>query len=145
MHILPNLQVMLLVFVVFIITMYLLNRFVFKPLINFMDTREAKIDNDLKNANMNTREITVIEEEIKQTIKDAKIQAHNIIEEEVRKAKENAKCNIEKVQAENKLKLDAYILQLQSNKESFKNQISSNLTDLDQILRNKIQAGGAAS
>lgn len=144
MHILPNLQVMLLVFVVFIITMYFMNRLVFKPLISFMDAREAKINNDLKNAGMNTDEIAVIEEEIQKTIRDAKVQAHNLIEEEVRNARENAKNNVEKVQAENKVKLDSFIVQLQSNREAFKKQVIANLPELEEVLKDKIQVSKGA-
>lgn len=46
MTIIPTPWVMALVFVIFLVLVYLLNRILYKPLLGFMDTRDASIKRD---------------------------------------------------------------------------------------------------
>lgn len=139
MDIKPNLQVMLLVFIVFLITMYFLNAFVFKPLLNFMQARDDKIKKDLDDAKKDDTELLAIEEEIKQCIEEAKIQAHKIIEAEIKQAKEAASTSLQKVRLENKTKLESYILAINENQSALKAELKSYLGDLESTLSSKIK------
>ncbi len=57
MTIIPTPWVMALVFVVFLVLVYLLNRILYKPLLGFMDTRDASIKKDGEGIEGNTADI----------------------------------------------------------------------------------------
>jgi len=112
---------------IFIVTLILLNNWLFKPLLSFMDNREAKLQEDLKAASNNMEEVQKYEEEIasilekakaeaskikKEAIEEAKIEAKKIVDEEVAKI-ENAKIAFkqelenEKIQLQKALDVEA--------------------------------------
>ncbi|PAF50287.1 hypothetical protein BKH43_05140 [Helicobacter sp. 13S00401-1] len=139
MQIEPNIYVMILVFVVFLITMYLMNKFVFKPMIGFMDKRDEHIRQDLIDAHSNQDEITALERETQDILQKAKHEAHMLIESETKKAKDAANDSIEKALQENKAKLDAFKANLREQKPLLKAKIKEHLLDLDSMLSKKIR------
>lgn len=139
MEIIPNPKIMLLVFVVFLITMFLLNKFVFVPLISYMDEREKKVSKDLELVSSDDNQSLEIEKEIKEILSKAKNEAFALKEAEINKAKEAAAAKIEKIQAENKEKMDAFLAKLESNKEAMKAEIKASLGDVESLLVTKIK------
>lgn len=139
MEIIPNPKIMLLVFVVFLITMFLLNKFVFVPLISYMDEREKKVSKDLELVSSDDNQSLEIEKEIKEILSKAKSEAFALKEAEINKAKEAAAAKIEKIQAENKEKMDAFLAKLESNKEAMKAEIKASLGDVESLLVTKIK------
>ena len=63
MTIIPTPWVMALVFVVFLVLVYLLNRILYKPLLGFMDTRDASIKKDGEGIEGNTADIKALQKE----------------------------------------------------------------------------------
>ncbi|PAF45910.1 hypothetical protein BKH40_00420 [Helicobacter sp. 11S02629-2] len=130
---------MVLVFIVFLITMYLMNKFVFKPMIGFMDKRDEHIKQDLVDAHKNQDEITAIEKETQTILQEAKHHSHMLIETETKKAKDEANAAIEKALEENKAKLDSFKASLREQKPLLKAKIKEHLVGLDSMLSNKIR------
>ncbi|MWV62562.1 hypothetical protein DCO58_03525 [Helicobacter saguini] len=139
MEIIPNPKIMLLVFVVFLITMFLLNKFVFVPLISYMDEREKKVSKDLELVSSDDSQSEQIEKEIKEILTKAKNEAYALKEAEISKAKEAAAIKIEKIQSENKEKMDAFLAKLEANKEAMKADIKASLGDIESLLVTKIK------
>lgn len=81
-----NVWLMLSVAVIFLITMFLLNQWLFKPLIAFMEEREAKLNEQLKMINSNSVDTEKLEKEIEEILTNAKREAAKIREEAKAKA-----------------------------------------------------------
>lgn len=139
MEILPDIRIMLVVFVVFFATMFCLNKFVFKPIISLMDQREQKISEDLKSVNDDTEELARLESEAQKVLRDAKMEAYNIIESEMSQAKEAANAKVEKTALENKEKFDSFMAGLHSHSENIKDDFRKHLSDLDSIILAKMK------
>ena len=139
MEIIPNPQIMLLVFVVFMITIFCMNKFVFVPLISFMDAREQKLAKDLQALSADDNEVQEIEKEIQAILAKAKNEAYTIKEERVNAAKENANAKILAIQNENKEKMDAFMTKLESSRDQMKADIKASLGDVESLLVTKIK------
>lgn len=139
MEIKPNPQVMLVVFIVFMATMFLLNKFVFQPLFAFMDKREQKVADDLQLATQEDNELQRIENEIHTILSDAKAKAFAMKEEQVEEAKKIANSKIEAIQNENREKMEAFMAKLQDNKDSMKKDLHASFGDIESLLVAKIK------
>lgn len=139
MEIMPDWQVMLVVFVVFMITMFMLNKFVFQPLFAFMDQRDQKVTNDLKLVTQEDNEMQRIEQEIHAILTNAKTKAFEAKEQQVEEAKKAANAKIERIQNENREKMDAFMVKLQENRDSMKNDLRASFGDIESLLVAKIK------
>lgn len=139
MQIIPDPQVMLAVFIVFMITMFALTKLVFKPLIAYMDDRDNKISSDLKLATSDDKELEKIEQQIKDIIAEAKAKANSIRETQMHEAKELAQAKIAQTRAENKEKMDSLMARLNDEREQMKAQFKASLGDLDSVLTAKVK------
>ncbi|TLD80691.1 F0F1 ATP synthase subunit B family protein [Helicobacter trogontum] len=139
MEIMPNPQVMLVVFIVFMITMLMLNKFVFQPLFTYMDQREQKVTNDLQLVTREDNELQRIENEIHEVLSNAKAQAFAAKEEQIEEAKKSANAKIGRIQNENREKMDAFMAKLQENRDSIKNDLRTNIGDIESLLTTKIR------
>lgn len=141
MEIIPNIRVMLVVFIVFIITMFLLNKFVFQPIISYIDQRNGKISNDLALANQDDKELKEIEFQIHSILSEAKAEAYNIKNKSIQEAKEHASKKIEQTQLENREKMETFMAKLVEQKQQMKDEIMMSLTDVQSLLTAKIKKG----
>lgn len=139
MEIMPNPQVMLVVFIVFMVTMFMLNKFVFQPLFACMDQREQKVTSDLELVTREDNELQRIENEIHEILSHAKTQAFTAKEEQVEEAKKSAGAKIERMQNENREKMDAFMAKLQESRDSMKNELRANIGDIESLLAAKIK------
>lgn len=139
MEIMPNPQVMLVVFIVFMITMLMLNKFVFQPLFTYMDQREQKVTNDLQLVTREDNELQRIENEIHEVLSNAKAQAFAAKEEQIEEAKKSANAKIKRIQNENREKMDAFMAKLQEDRDSIKNDLRTNIGDIESLLTTKIR------
>lgn len=139
MEIMPNPQVMLVVFIVFMVTMFMLNKFVFQPLFAYMDQREQKVTSDLELVTREDNELQRIENEIHEILSHAKTQAFTAKEEQVEEAKKSAGAKIERMQNENREKMDAFMAKLQESRDSMKNELRANIGDMESLLAAKIK------
>lgn len=101
----PNPYLMLLVFTTFMCLIYLLNRWLFKPIFAFMNDRDSFIENEVANAQSNKNEIQAIEDEITKIISKARKEAAQILDVATKEAKAayESKLSAEKAENENRL------------------------------------------
>lgn len=139
MDIKPDPSVMLVVFVVFLITMFFLNSFVFRPLLDFMTQREQKIASDLESANKEDNELKQLEMQIKDVLNKAKMEATTLRDEQIQQAKDNANAKIARIQLENREKMDEFVAKLHQSKEQMKSELKSNCNDISSLIVAKIK------
>ncbi len=96
---------MLLVFITFMVLIYLLNQWLFKPVLAFMSNRESFIEREMTNTQNYKGEIEKIEQEIEQTLSLARKEGAQILEQATKEAKTmyEDKINAKKAENENKL------------------------------------------
>ncbi len=134
----PDPWLMLLVFVVFIVTMFFLNTWLFKPLLGFMDEREASIQRDLQSAQSDDNSVKDIQNQIQSVLKNARNEASQILEEATNKAKEDYDKKISKKQEEMQRKIEDFRKDLISQKKSLKTELESYMPDFKKALQGKI-------
>ena len=81
MEISVNSNLMILVFCCFVLLLFFLNQWLYKPLLAFMNKRDEMIKKDLQNTQGNLQEITKIQDEINTIIGNAQKEAKEIIEQ----------------------------------------------------------------
>lgn len=135
----PDPWLMLLVFVVFVITMILLNTWLFKPLIGFMDERENSLRKDMESAVSDDNEVREIQEKIRSVFADAKAQASRIIEDSIDSAKADYDARMEKKSSEIQAKLDSFRADLESQKHQARHELLADLAGFESALKSKIQ------
>ncbi len=79
----------------FLILMYLLQRFLYKPITELLDKRENKINSDLDEANRQKEEARKIKEEYQTKLATADDEAQSIIQKAEQTGKKNAKEIVE--------------------------------------------------
>ena len=89
----------------FLILLYLLNKFLLKPLAEFIENRTATIKNDLESASKNKNESENLIEQQKQLLSDARKEAKTIRE----KATESSKAERTRVLAETNKEAESMI------------------------------------
>lgn len=135
----PDPWLMLLVFVVFIITMFLLNTWLFKPLIGFMDERENSLRKDMESAVSDDNEVKEIQEKIRSVFADAKAQASRIIEDAIDSAKADYDARMEKKTSEIQAKLESFRADLESQKYQVRQELLADMVGFESALKGKIQ------
>ena len=135
----PDPWLMLLVFVVFIITMFLLNTWLFKPLIGFMDERENSLRKDMESAVSDDNEVKEIQEKIRSVLADAKAQASRIIEDAIDNAKADYDARMEKKTNEIQARLESFRADLESQKYQVRQELLADMAGFESALKGKIQ------
>lgn len=135
----PDPWLMLLVFVVFIITMFLLNTWLFKPLIGFMDERENSLRKDMESAVSDNNEVKEIQEKIRSVLADAKAQASRIIEDAIDNAKADYDARMEKKTNEIQARLESFRADLESQKYQVRQELLADMAGFESALKGKIQ------
>ena len=134
-----NPQLMLLVFVLFILSIYVLNRWLYQPILNFMDARDAMIKNDLDNASGNEGEIVAIGGEIEGVLDTARKEATAIKEKAILEAKAKYDEAIESLKIEQEKDLARFLESMQKEKESIKSALLAQMPDFQKSLNAKIK------
>lgn len=135
----PDPWLMLLVFVVFIITMFLLNTWLFKPLMGFMDERENSLRKDMESAVSDDNEVKEIQEKIRSVLADAKAQASRIIEDAIDNAKADYDARMEKKTNEIQARLESFRADLESQKYQVRQELLADMAGFESALKGKIQ------
>lgn len=134
-----NPQLMALVFVLFIISIYVLNKWLYQPILNFMDARDEKIKNDLANIDGNDSQITHIDGEIRAILDEARKEASAIKESALNDAKADYANNIERLKSENDENLSARLKALQSEKDELKSALLAQMSDFQTAINKKLE------
>lgn len=134
-----NEYLMLLVFVLFISSIYVLNRWLYQPILGFMDARDDMIKNDLANIDGNDSEVAHIDGEIQSILDNARKEAFGIKESAILVAKEEYAKNIEQLKAENDKNLASFLESMQKERESLKSALLSQIPAFQESLNNKLK------
>jgi len=132
-----HLPLMLFVLVLFLTLLVLLNNMLFKPLVKFMDDRDASIAKDLeaaKSVSGNTDELNAKADAI---ISEAKNEAATIRQKAIDDQKTLAASKVETKQNEIEKEYEAFVKKLSSEKENLKNELLSQMPLFKESLKAK--------
>lgn len=135
----PDPYLMLLVFVVFLLTMVLLNVWLFKPLIGFMDEREATLRKDLDSISSSDTQVQEIQQQIQDILSDARARSSEILQKATSDAKSHYEANLQKKQEELAKKLQDFRANLEKQKEASKKELLAHLGEFEDALKIKIK------
>lgn len=134
-----NPQLMLLVFICFIILLVLLNRWLYKPLLNFMDERDAMINKDLHDIKGSTQQIAEIEKQIAEVLGEAQKEAKAIIDKATAQARALSESTIAQKKQELDSKMVEFHKELASERENLKKELLSHIGEYKQSIQAKLQ------
>ncbi|TLD85112.1 F0F1 ATP synthase subunit B' [Helicobacter sp. MIT 11-5569] len=139
MTIIPTPWVMALVFVIFLILMYLLNRMLYKPLLGFMDTRDASIRKDSEGIDGNTADIRALKKEANDILQKAKEEAALIKNKAHDSAKQTAEIKISQKKEELAQKYSMFMSELEDEKARLKASLNSEIPLFKESLQAKLK------
>ncbi len=139
MEISVNFKLMILVFCCFVILLFLLNQWLYKPMIAFMTKRDEMIKKDLQDTQDNLQEITKIQEEITKIIGDAQREAKEIIEQATAKEKALLEGKLAEKKAELDSKMLAFRQELVGYQEDLRSGLSLHIGEYKQSIRKKLE------
>ncbi|RAX56933.1 F0F1 ATP synthase subunit B' [Helicobacter monodelphidis] len=129
---------MLLVFVVFVTLVYLLNEWLYKPLLSFMDNRSSSIKSDLEGIRGNDHEIEVLKAEAERVLANAKNEANAIKEEAQNLAREVAAQQVSAKQSELDSKKQEVISSLEEEGNELRNTLLAQMPLYKESLKAKL-------
>jgi F-type H+-transporting ATPase subunit b len=124
---------------IFLVTLILLNQWLFKPLLSFMEKREAKLQADLKNVSNNADEAKKYEEEIASIIENARNEASKIKKEATNLAKKEAIKMVESEVSKIESAKESFNSELEAKKEELYKALEANSNELTQMLSTKLK------
>ena len=111
--------------IVFLILIAVLNSWLYNPLFNFMNKRDADIKKDLDEVGSNDGEVAALTQEAEKIIADAKLEAAALREKVIADAKELADSKLEAKRAELASEYAAFEKSLAEDREQLKNALLS--------------------
>lgn len=139
MEISVNSNLMILVFCCFVLLLFFLNQWLYKPLLAFMNKRDEMIKKDLQNTQGNLQEITKIQDEINTIMGNAQKEAKEIIEQ----ATAREKKLMEEKLAEKKAELDSRLLAFREDlvrqQKELKDDLGTHIDEFKQSIRKKLE------
>jgi F-type H+-transporting ATPase subunit b len=124
---------------IFLITLVLLNMWLFQPLVEFMEDRERKLAADKQSVSDNEKDTQKYEEEIASILDSAKVEANKIRQEALESAKSEAKKLIEtKINEIDKAKVE-FISSLDTEKATIREALNGKMPEIKNMLANKIK------
>jgi F-type H+-transporting ATPase subunit b len=134
-----NIWVMLIEAGIFLVTLVFLKKYLFDPLVKFMDEREAKLEEELKMIEKNKAEAERLKNEIDKIISEAKHEAREI----VNKAKEEAVLKAQEERRKKEKEIEEAKEELRKVLEAEKEEILADLLkskdEIVSLIQNKIR------
>ena len=134
-----SIVVMLIEAGIFLVTLFLLNQWLFQPLLSFMDKRDAKLQEELKAVSSNTDEAKQYEEEIASIIANAKAKASKIKKEAIEEAKKEATTMVESEVSKIEVAKATFNKELEAKKAELKSALEANSAELKDMLSTKLK------
>ena len=106
---------------VFLVLLILLNKTLYKPLLEFIDNRNNSINRDLENAGKNASDVVAYYKEVETILSEGKVEAAKIREAALTEAKEKAAKKVEQKKSNLEVQGVAFLKTLESEKDEFKN------------------------
>jgi F-type H+-transporting ATPase subunit b len=134
-----NLGVMLIEAGIFLVTLVFLKKWLFDPLVAFMDEREKKLQKSLEMINANTEDTKEFEEEIEKVLAKAKKDAKTIRDEARAKAIAEANEIKGKIVAEIEKAKEELVEEIKAEKEKIIAKMNENKDEIKSLVENKIR------
>jgi F-type H+-transporting ATPase subunit b len=129
---------LLITFVIFIIVLLLLNKWLYQPLLKLMDDRKTSIANDMKNAGQSSQMIKDLNSQSIEIIERAKVEASKIREKALISAKKNAEIKILAKKKELEDEYNLFLESLSKERVELKNALLSQMPLFKESLKAKI-------
>ena len=124
--------------IVFVILIAVLNPLLYKPMLKFIDERNASIKNDEENTSKNTSDLGLYEAQIEDIILKARSEANKIKQDALNLAKDEAAKEIEAKRAYLETDYADFIHALNVQKGELKSELASKLPQLQSVLSAKL-------
>ncbi|WP_080229012.1 FoF1 ATP synthase subunit B' [Helicobacter pylori] len=141
MNISVNPYLMAVVFVVFVLLLWAMNVWVYRPLLAFMDNRQAEIKDSLAKIKTDNAQSVEIGHQIEALLKEAAEKRREIIAEAIQKATESYDAVIKQKENELNQEFEAFIKQLQNEKQVLKEQLQAQMPVFEDELNKRVAMG----
>ncbi len=132
---------MAVVFVVFVLLLWAMNVWVYRPLLAFMDNRQAEIKDSLAKIKTDNAQSVEIGHQIDALLKEAAEKRREIIAEAIQKATESYDAVIKQKENELNQEFEAFAKQLQNEKQALKEQLQAQMPVFEDELNKRVAMG----
>ncbi len=132
---------MAVVFVVFALLLWVMNVWVYRPLLAFMDNRQAEIKDSLAKIKTDNAQSVEIGHQIDALLKEAAEKRREVIAEAIRKATESYDAVIKQKENELNQEFEAFAKQLQNEKQVLKEQLQAQMPVFEDELNKRVAMG----
>ncbi|MGN8541844.1 FoF1 ATP synthase subunit B' [Helicobacter pylori] len=141
MNISVNPYLMAVVFVVFVLLLWAMNVWVYRPLLAFMDNRQAEIKDSLAKIKTDNAQSVEICHQIETLLKEAAEKRREMIAEAIQKATESYDAVIKQKENELNQEFEAFAKQLQNAKQVLKEQLQAQMPVFEDELNKRVAMG----
>ncbi|WP_101007473.1 FoF1 ATP synthase subunit B' [Helicobacter pylori] len=141
MNISVNPYLMAVVFVVFVLLLWAMNVWVYRPLLAFMDNRQAEIKDSLAKIKTDNAQSVEIRHQIETLLKEAAEKRREMIAEAIQKATESYDVVIKQKENELNQEFEAFAKQLQNEKQALKEQLQAQMPVFEDELNKRVAMG----
>ncbi|GAA7115957.1 FoF1 ATP synthase subunit B' [Helicobacter pylori] len=141
MNISVNPYLMAVVFVVFVLLLWAMNVWVYRPLLAFMDNRQAEIKDSLAKIKTDNTQSVEIRHQIDALLKEAAEKRREMIAEAIQKAIESYDAVIKQKESELNQEFEAFAKQLQNEKQALKEQLQVQMPVFEDELNKRVAMG----
>ncbi|GAA8675057.1 FoF1 ATP synthase subunit B' [Helicobacter pylori] len=141
MNISVNPYLMAVVFVVFVLLLWAMNVWVYRPLLAFMDNRQAEIKDSLAKIKTDNTQNVEIRHQIDALLKEAAEKRKEMIAEAIQKAAESYDAVIKQKENELNQEFEAFAKQLQNEKQILKEQLQVQMPVFENELNKRVAMG----
>ncbi len=132
---------MAVVFVVFVLLLWAMNVWVYRPLLAFMDNRQAEIKDSLAKIKTDNAQSVEIRHQIETLLKEAAEKRREMIAEAIQKATESYDAVIKQKENELNQEFEAFAKQLQNEKQVLKEQLQARMPVFEDELNKRVAMG----
>ncbi len=132
---------MAVVFVVFVLLLWAMNVWVYRPLLAFMDNRQAEIKDSLAKIKTDNAQSVEIRHQIETLLKEAAEKRREMIAEAIQKATESYDAVIKQKENELNQEFEAFAKQLQNEKQILKEQLQVQMPVFEDELNKRVAMG----
>ncbi|AHA88783.1 ATP synthase B' chain [Helicobacter pylori BM012A] len=132
---------MAVVFVVFVLLLWAMNVWVYRPLLAFMDNRQAEIKDSLAKIKTDNAQSVEIRHQIEALLKEAAEKRREMIAEAIQKAAESYDAVIKQKENELNQEFEAFAKQLQNEKQALKEQLQTQMPVFEDELNKRVAMG----
>ncbi len=132
---------MAVVFVVFVLLLWAMNVWVYRPLLAFMDNRQAEIKDSLAKIKTDNAQSVEIGHQIEILLKEAAEKRREVIAEAIQKATESYDAVIKQKENELNQEFEAFAKQLQNEKQILKEQLQAQMPVFEDELNKRVAMG----